>query len=223
MAIRAVVFDYGMVLTGSPDKEAHDAMVRMTGLAVDEFEKLYWADRHAYDEGKLSGITFWQKLARDGGLSLTPAELDELNRLDARMWTTSDPAMLSWQRQLKQHGVRTAILSNMGDSVLEEIERQFDWIHEFDVLVWSFQLGIAKPDAAIYRHVLEKLGTKADETLFVDDKRVNVEAARTLGMKAVEFSTAERLREDLIAAGLDAELPLPGDAATIRAGRGKDD
>ena len=72
MALRAVIFDYGMVLTGHPMQEAHDAMVRITGLPVDRFEALYWTDRHAYDEGKLSGIAFWQKLLRDAQLDLEP-------------------------------------------------------------------------------------------------------------------------------------------------------
>ena len=72
------------------------------------------------------------------------------------MWTTQNPAMLAWQQQLKQRGLLTAILSNMGDNVLANIEREFDWIHRFDVLVWSFQLRMAKPDPAIYRHVLEQ-------------------------------------------------------------------
>ncbi len=53
MALRAVIFDYGMVLTGAPDTDAHDAMIRITGLSPEHFEALYWADRHAYDEGKL--------------------------------------------------------------------------------------------------------------------------------------------------------------------------
>lgn len=209
MALRAVVFDYGMVLTGTPDAEAHDAMVRITGLAVEQFERLYWADRHAYDEGKLSGIAFWQQMVRDGNLALGQEEIEELNRIDARMWTTEDPTMVAWQQKIKERGLRTAILSNMGDSVLESIEREFKWIANFDVLVWSFQLGIAKPDLAIYRHVLHQLGTRPEETLFLDDKRVNVDAARSLGMKAIEFTTAEQLRDDLIKAGLDAELPLP--------------
>ena len=38
LVLRAVVFDYGMVLTGPPDGAAHDAMVRITGLPVEEFE-----------------------------------------------------------------------------------------------------------------------------------------------------------------------------------------
>lgn len=209
LSLRAVIFDYGMVLTGQPDQDAHNAMVRITGLDAERFEKLYWADRPAYDEGKLSGATFWEKFAHDNGLALAPAELAELVRLDARMWTTQNPEMVTWQQQLKAHGLRTAILSNMGDSVLESILGAFAWIQGFDVLVWSFKLGLVKPDPAIYRHTLELLGTKPHETLFVDDRRVNIDAARALGMLAVEFTTPERLRQDLIAAKLDGELPLP--------------
>jgi len=198
-----------MVLTGPQDPEAHRAMVRITGLPVARFESLYWADRHAYDEGKLNGITFWQKLLRDAGLNLEPGAMEELSALDARMWTTENPATLAWQMQLKERGLLTAVLSNMGDNVLASVEREFDWIHRFDVLIWSYQWHMAKPDPAIYRLVLQKLGSGPEETLFLDDKLVNVEAARTLGMKALQFSTIERLRADLIAQGLDAELPLP--------------
>lgn len=207
--MRAVVFDYGMVLTGTPDVEAHDAMVRITGLPAERFEQLYWVDRHAYDLGELSGITFWEKFSRDAGLDLGPGELDEINRLDARMWTSQDPAMVAWQQRLKQRGLLTAILSNMGDTVLEKIEREFQWIVDFDVLVWSYQLGIAKPDPAIYRHTLQQLGTAPEETLFLDDKLVNIAAARALGINAIQFTTIDRLRDDLVTTGFDSELPLP--------------
>jgi putative hydrolase of the HAD superfamily len=209
LRLRAVVFDYGMVLTGPPNPEAHAALLRLTGLPLERFEHLYWADRHAYDEGKLTGIAFWQKLVRDGGLALSQETVEELNRWDALMWTTENPAMVAWQSALKQRGLLTAILSNMGDSVLESVEQNFDWIHRFDVLVWSFQLRLAKPDPAIYRYVLAKLGTLPEETLFLDDKPENIQAARALGMKTILFSTVEQLRADLIAAGFDAELPLP--------------
>ena len=209
LALRAVIFDYGMVLTGPPDTEAHDAMVRITGLPADRFETLYWSDRHAYDEGKLTGIAFWQKFLRDANLDLAPSAVDELNQYDARMWTTQNPAMVAWQGRLKQHGMRTAILSNMGDSVLESIKREFNWISRFDVLVWSYQLHMAKPDPEIYLYTLQQLGTRPDETLFLDDKQVNVDAAVDLGMKAIQFSDVEKLRRDLVTAGLDGEFPLP--------------
>jgi putative hydrolase of the HAD superfamily len=209
LALRAVIFDYGMVLTGQPNAKAHDEMLRITGLPADRFETLYWADRHAYDEGKLTGIAFWRKLSRDGNLDLSQSTIEELNRWDARMWTTQNPAMLAWQKQLKQRGLLTAILSNMGDSVLESIQREYDWLPCFDVLIWSYQHLLAKPDPAIYLLTLEKLGTHPEESLFIDDKQVNIDAARALGMPAIQFSTVERLRSDLIATGLDRELPLP--------------
>ncbi len=209
MALHAVVFDFGMVLTDIPEPTAHAELMRITGLPLERFERLYWADRHAYDEGKLTGIGFWQKLCADAGLPLNPAQIEELNVWDARMWTTQNPAMLKWQEQLKKRGLRTAILSNMGDAVHANIEREFQWLERFDVLVWSYQLGIAKPDPAIYQFVLEKLGTRPEETLFIDDKPVNIEAAHALGMQGIVFSDVKQLRMDLIERGLDAELPLP--------------
>lgn len=184
-------------------------MVRLVGLTPERFEELYWADRHAYDEGKLNGVTFWQKFARDNGLHFSSDQIDELNRLDARLWTTQNPAMVAWQKQLKSAGLRTGILSNMGDTVLASIEREYAWLADFDVRVWSFQLGIAKPDPAIYRYILEKLGTRAEETVFIDDKPINIDAANRLGMVGFVFTSIDKLRTDLVAAGLDRAMPIP--------------
>jgi putative hydrolase of the HAD superfamily len=208
VALRAVVFDFGIVLTGPPNAEAWAAMLRITGLPEERFKPLYWADRPAYDEGKLTGLAVWQKLLREAGLP--PDHAVELNRWDQRLWTVENPAMVDWQLKLKQRGLKTAILSNIGDDVYASVAGAFEWIHRFDVLVWSYQLGIAKPDPAIYLHTLRELGTRPDETLFIDDKRENVEAARKLGIRAIEFSSVEHLREELIAQALDGELPLPG-------------
>ncbi|MGP8225523.1 MAG: HAD family hydrolase [Terracidiphilus sp.] len=209
LALRAVVFDYGIVLTGPPSPEAWANLLRISGLPQERFEPLYWADRRAYDVGHLSGLGFWQRFLLSAGMPANWAKAEELNRWDARLWTVENPAMLAWQLQLKERGLKTAILSNIGDSVVESIEREFSWIHRFDVLVWSYQLGIAKPDPVLYRHTLDELGTRPEETLFIDDKLENVEAARALGMQAIQYSSVAGLRADLIAAGLDAELPLP--------------
>jgi putative hydrolase of the HAD superfamily len=198
-----------MVLTGPQDPTAYAALLRITGLTAERFDGFYWVNRHAYDEGKLTGVAFWQKFVHEAGLDLGPSAIEELNLWDARLWTTENDAMLAWQQQLKQRGFLTAILSNMGDNVLENMKREFDWLPRFDVLVWSFQLRMAKPDPAIYHYVLKELGTRAEETLFIDDKQVNVETAATLGMKGFVFTTANKLRADLVAEGLDAVLPLP--------------
>ena len=199
-----------MVLTGARDEEALAALHRLTSMSPERFEDHYWVNRHAYDEGKLTGLAFWERFVREAGVVGGSADLiEELNHWDARMWTTENREMLAWQLRLKERGMRTAILSNMGDNVLANMQRTFDWLPRFDVLVWSYQLRMAKPEPAIYLHVLKELDVRPEEALFLDDKLVNVEAARALGMRALEFSTVEKLRRDLVAAGLDAELPLP--------------
>ena len=209
MGLRAVVFDYGMVLTGPQDPASYAKLLEITGLNREQFEGLYWVDRHAYDEGKLTGLEFWHKLARDAGLNLSPAAVAELNFWDARMWTTVNPPMLAWQGELKKRGILTAILSNMGDNVHENMVRAFDWLGRFDALVWSYELHMAKPDPAIYVHTLKKLGVSAEEALFLDDRPVNIDAAQALGMTGLLFTGVDQLRRDLLTQGLDAELPLP--------------
>lgn len=209
MALRAVIFDYGRVLTGPPDPAAHAELVRISGLTADRLDHFYWADRQAYDEGKLTGLSFWQNIVRDADLKLSAPAIEELNIWDARMWTRGDPAMLAWQLAIKQRGLLTAIVSNMGDFVHEHMVRELDWLSRFDVLVWSYQLRVAKPAPAIYRYALEQLGTRPEETLFVDDKQENIDTANAIGMKGIIFSTIEKLRVDLQESGLSKELPLP--------------
>ena len=209
MTLGAVIFDYGMVLTGPPDPKAHSELLRITGLPADKLDDLYWADRPAFDDGRLSGLAYWQQFARQAELALSHAEIAELIHWDARLWMTLNPAMFAWQNQLKARGLRTAILSNMGDTVLDAMKQEFDWLGRFDVLVWSYQLRMAKPDAKIYLHVLDQLGMQPAETLFIDDRQANIDAARALGIRALTFTSTEKLRQDLIAAGPDNQLPLP--------------
>jgi len=207
--LRAVAFDYGMVLSGPPHPEAQQELRRITGLSHEDFERHYWADRLDYDRGVLTGLAFWQKLVSEANLTLSAEHIDQLNHWDSLMWTTINPQMLEWHRLLKKNGLRTAILSNMGDSVLDNMMKTYTWIDDFDVLIWSYQHGIVKPDPEIYHLLLEKLGTAPEETLFLDDKLENIEGAHRLGIHALQFSTVEQLRQDLISSGLDEFLPQP--------------
>src|SRR5580698_3287951 len=198
-----------MVLSGPPYPQAHEELRRITGLSHDQLESYYWTDRLAYDRGDLTGMAFWQKLVLDAKLDLSADQVAQLNHWDVRMWSTINPETLAWHKQLKEHGLQTGILSNMGDSVFDNIERNFSWIADFDVLIWSFQHRIVKPDPAIYKLLLERLGTAPEETLFLDDKLENIEGAQHLGIQGLQFSTMDQLRQDLISTGLDKWLPLP--------------
>jgi putative hydrolase of the HAD superfamily len=207
MHLRAVIFDYGMVLTGPANPLAHQRMLELTRLAHPVFEKHYWQHRTAYDRGTLHGATYWQAFARTASIPLEPAIIDRLIELDIQMWTALNPTMMHWLEKIQAAGLRTAILSNMGAEVLAHMRANFDWLKNFDQLTWSCELGTLKPEPEIYQHTLNKLGVRADEALFLDDREENVEGARRVGINALLFRDVATLRKDLAQAGLAAQLP----------------
>lgn len=209
--LRAVIFDYGEVLC-QPDPEAHRELLALTGLDRATFEPHYWRDRHNYDLGRHNGPSFWRQFAQDAGITLTPEQIRDLIEADVALWTRLlDARMLAWIEALQNAGLRTAILSNMVGEVLGRMRRDFDWLSGFTQLTWSCELGIAKPDPAIYLHTCEKLGVRPEEALFLDDKPVNVHAAEQVGLHALHFRSVDQLRADLAERHLLQGLPQPGE------------
>jgi putative hydrolase of the HAD superfamily len=210
MALRAVIFDYGMVLSTAQEPQAYENLKNITGLDTKALDEHYWRHRHSYDLGFLNGTTYWQQISDDAGLSLTGTEIERLIENDVLMWSTLNEQMLTWVYAVQDAGFRIAILSNMGEDLLKYMRQEFGWLGRFDHHTWSCELNIAKPDPAIYLHTCDKLGVKPEEALFLDDKPENIAAAESVGIEAIQFSTVDALREELDRRGLLAVLPTPG-------------
>lgn len=103
---------------------------------------------------------------------------------------------------LRARGRRVAALSNFSAESWPWAVARFPFLGWFEGVVISGEVGVAKPDPAIYRIAIERLALEPARTLFVDDVPANVAAARSAGIEAVVFEGPERLRADLEAAGL---------------------
>jgi putative hydrolase of the HAD superfamily len=205
MDLEAVIFDYGEVLSGPPDPEAHRNLLNIAGVAEESFEKAYWAHRLDYDADILNGQTYWQTVARDTGVHFTAEQISRLLEQDAIMWMNLNPAMLAWIPRIKKAGFRLGILSNMGDGVLDYLRPRFPWLAQFDHLTWSCELGVVKPDPAIYLHTVKKLNVSPDRALFIDNLQTNIVGAEAIGLHAALFENPEQLQNDLARRG----FPLP--------------
>ena len=210
MAIRGVIFDYGMVLSQPADPDAHARMVEASGLSTEEFDHHYWRNRHSYDLG-MKGPDYWAKVAQDAGVTFTPKQVGTLVENDVLMWTSVNEEMLAWVVALQNAGFRTAILSNMVWEILAYMRQEFGWLAHFNYHTWSCELGIGKPDPHIYLHTCKELAVLPQETLFLDDKPENIAAAENVGLIGIQFSTVENLRKDLVGRGLQQGLPVPGE------------
>jgi putative hydrolase of the HAD superfamily len=206
--IQAVLFDYGMVLSGPPDPSAWARMRTITGLSEEPLHREYWANRHAYDRGDLDAHSFWNAIANGAGIVITPTQLSDLMAADTDMWSTLNPPMLDWVQRLQRAGIRTGILSNMPGAMETGLRARHPWIEAFDHHTWSHALNIAKPEPAIYRHAAEGLQTPPENILFIDDKPENIHAALAAGMQAIEYHDHAAFEHDMHTRGLDSLLQL---------------
>ena len=197
----AVIFDYGRVLSLAPSDAELQQFAALVGITEPPFFEIYSATRHDYDRGRADFRQHWQAFAEAAGVKLVPAQVERIAEMETLMWLRVNPEALALAREIKAHGVRTAILSNIPHDLLADV-RKFGWLDEFEVKIWSCELGVLKPDPAIYHACLDALGCPAERTLFFDDRANNVKAARELGMEAHIFESTEQARA-IVRAGMD--------------------
>ncbi len=182
-----IIFDYGNVLCESQPAADTQAMAAILDLAVSQFTERYWRFRIEYDAGSLDPAAYWNGLVQSR--ALTPDQVAALTELDSRSWSHPAPVMPQWAREIRSAGLRTAILSNMPAAVRDYVVR-CPWLPEFDAQTFSCDVGVCKPQKAIYEDCLNKLGAKPSEALFLDDRESNVRGAEALGLHAVLFRNA---------------------------------
>jgi putative hydrolase of the HAD superfamily len=192
---RAVIFDFGGVLSLPLDAVGVAAMASLCNLSADVFWGAYARERLALDQGAISRDDYWRRILSVGGVEAGADLMERLSELDTRGWTRINERMLAWSRELRGAGVRTAILSNMPEFMHEMMERDgaFGWLSEFTPCLFSSTVGLVKPQPEIFGLCLEGLGLAAGDCLFIDDRAENVEAAANLGIRSLLFSDEAEL------------------------------
>ena len=208
--INAVLFDYGMVLSGPPLPAAWERMKSITGLDEASFHAGYWAPRHAYDRGTHTGEEYWRLVAGHAGLDIDDDQVAALIDADNDLWTQPNPPMIEWAQQLQRAGVRTGILSNMGDVMHQGVMSRFDWFDGFHHRTFSYMLRLAKPEVEIYLHAAKGLETAPEEILFLDDRAENIAGAQQAGMQTLCYSSHEAFEREMTERGFGALLHAKG-------------
>jgi putative hydrolase of the HAD superfamily len=210
--IDTVLFDFGMVLSGPPDAAAWTLMRSVAGLDEDRLHAAYWAFRHDYDRAALTGRAYWQAVAAHAGTTFDEQQVAALLTADVDLWTDLNLPMVEWAQRLQRAGIRTGILSNIGDCIAEGIIAKLPWLSAFYHCTWSHALFMAKPEPAIYLSTAEALNTAPANILFIDDREENVAAATALGFHAIQYTGHAAFEREMRNRGF-AELLDVGHAA----------
>lgn len=186
--IRAVLFDFGLVLSGPPDPAAWSRLKAVFDVDDKALNTAYWRHRHDYDRGDLNAPSYWGAIANDLGKEIDVDKLRLLVEADTDLWTFENEPMVAWAKSLPARGLKRGILSNIGDAMEQGVLERCAWLADFDHHTFSHRLLMAKPEAAIYLYAAAGLGLPPEEILFIDDREENVAAARALGMKAIHYT-----------------------------------
>jgi epoxide hydrolase-like predicted phosphatase len=194
MPIRAIIFDIGGVLSLYHDFETYFKWEQQLELPKMQLLRIIY-DNPVSRQATLGNATVadvWEEVGRQ--LQLPPNELRKLQEdiWKGYRWNTE---LLEFIRSLKPD-YKTGILSDAWADARESMGDVVNKDH-FDVIVFSAEEGLQKPDPALFRRAVERLGVKAEEAILLDDKEANVEAAREFGMRGVHFTETNKAIADI--------------------------
>ena len=197
MSIKTVVFDFGQV------------MVR--------FEPAYMVGRYVTDKEDASLLEevvfdrlYWDRL--DAGTITSEETLSECRkRLPERLWQAADTIFYNWIYNIpeiegmadlvsyikKEYGVKILLLSNISHYFADHAG-EINALKDFDGCIFSARIGLVKPSHEIFDYMCKTYGIKAEETVFVDDNRGNIEGATSFGINGYLFDgDVDKLRKYL--------------------------
>jgi epoxide hydrolase-like predicted phosphatase len=201
-----LIFDFGGVfldLSGRHVRTA-DNLARVFSIPEEKAAAFWNANNEGLATGKETSARFIRRMNKGLGMRInTRKAASEWSRYQRRGISKSmiDWKLVSYVKKLKKD-YKVHMLSNTtgvgwrSDKWLRALDSNFDSIFR------SHMVGMRKPNKDIFLHALKKIGAKPEECIFVDDLQVNVNAANSIGIKGVLFTTFSKLKKDFSALGI---------------------
>ena len=197
MSIRAVFFDLGGVILRTEYQTPRQHLAEEFGMDYEDIDKIVFAggnySSHARATlGEITEEEHWRNVMR-----ILNRRVNEYERVRDEFFAGDviDLNILSFLRSIKPK-YKVGLISNAWSGLRAYIEREkFD--DAFHQMIISAEVGVAKPDPKIFQLALDQFQVKANEAVFVDDVRENIEACEKFGMKGIQFKDSESALQQL--------------------------
>ncbi|MBS6196331.1 MAG: HAD family phosphatase [Clostridiales bacterium] len=193
--IKNIVFDVGRVLVEyDPDKYMKglgfdDAAMKAVNEAM--FLHPLWNES---DRGVLSTAELLEGFVKNN-----PAYEAEIRRAYGSVEGTIQPLdyAVPWVKELKERGYRLYILSNYAEDTFQRTKCKMGFLPYMDGVVFSYQCKLVKPEPEIYRYLCDTYQLIPSESVFLDDRADNIEAAKEAGLYGIQFFGYEQGSREL--------------------------
>lgn len=180
--VKNIVFDIGNVLATFKPKDFLMDIFKDAKLADQFFEVFFTRLWHEYDQGLYTKEQMIQK-----GLQKMPDQKEKIkNMMD--IWTSY---VVGIQKNIdlihiyQKKGYKVYILSNIPEDSYIYLKEHYNFIDQVDGGIYSYQHKLIKPDVEVFEVLLDQYDLKANECIFIDDKKENIRAAERLGFYTI--------------------------------------
>lgn len=194
--IKAIIFDLGNVLIGFDHRIAVKKILPYTPRIEQEIYDLFFDSNltRDFEKGNISPLDFFEKIKSMLDLRLG---FDQFSPLWNEIFF-SKPDSEEFIGSLDS-GLKLLLLSNINKLHYEYIQRAFSQamnLFESGNVIPSYTTGFVKPEKEIYELAVLVSGVKRDELIYVDDRRDLIEAARSYGIRSIQFEGVGKLTRE---------------------------
>jgi epoxide hydrolase-like predicted phosphatase len=188
MSIRAVFFDLGGVIVRTEYQAPRQQLAERLGMEYDDLSKIVFDSETGAQAsiGSITALQHWESVIKR--LKRPHEEMTSI-RDEFFAGDIVDRDILNFLRGLRGK-YKTGLISNAWSDLRDYIVRE-KMDDAFDHIIISAEVGVAKPEAEIFRIALEQAGVSPNEAVFVDDFYVNIEGCEKVGIKGIHFKDAE--------------------------------
>jgi len=188
MSIRAVFFDLGGVIVRTEYQSPRQQLADRLGMEYDDLDRIVFNSETGQQAsvGAITALQHWESV-----MKRLKRPYEEMTSIRDEFFAGDivDREILNFLRGLRGK-YETGLISNAWSDLREYLVRE-KMDDAFDHIVISAEVGVAKPEAKIFKIALEQAGVSPNEAVFVDDFYVNIEGCEKVGMKGIHFRDAE--------------------------------
>jgi len=197
--IDSIIFDWGGVLIDDPRPGLLRYCADAFGVVQEDYTPVHDSCLNEFHQGLISEQTFWREIVGKLGKSIPNSQSSWYEAFKSAYVPKSEMFVLA--SSLRAKGYKTALLSN---TELPAVEFFYELDYDmFDVLVFSCEEGMMKPDRRIYDLTLERLGSQAERAVFIDDHLDYIQGAQKVGLNTILFESIVQVKDRLTELGVE--------------------
>lgn len=195
--INTFIFDCFNVICHPPISSWYNANMTERGFSDENFSVIL----KDFDLGNVSEEDLYKYFSKYEGIKFGAREIKE----QVDKYLRFDNELIEIIKKLKNKGYKIALLSNGNSSFFErKIYTEYPEFKKlFDEIVISSDVKMLKPDSEIYLYTLEKINSKPEESIFIDDVKINVDGAVNVGINGYQYINCDQFTDFVKSLGIE--------------------